>query len=119
MNRHRLPASAIQTTVFATRPAIARDLFAKMFAGAVQSDGKIVFGQTQFNRDLANSLSIEVNALEQFPILLWHAGQQSLEALTKQPLVAGAGGGGQLRLKPFQRSLPCIVTAVEVNNGPA
>jgi hypothetical protein len=115
----QLSAGAIQASVFATRPAIARDLFTQIFAGAVQPDGEVVLVQTQFCRNRAHIISIEVNTLQQVAILLGHVGQQTLEALTKQPFLASAWRIGQFLLKPLQRSVARVVTAVEVNNRTA
>jgi len=78
MNRRRsLSARAVQASVFATSPAIARNLFAQIFASAVKPDGEIVFGQAKFSRDLGKIASIEINALKQLPVLLRHGGEQS------------------------------------------
>jgi hypothetical protein len=117
--RRRLSAGAVQASVFATSPAIARNLFAKMFASAVKPDGEIVFGQAKFRCDLGKFASIEINALKQVPVLRRHGGEQSLEALAKQPLLAGGRRVGQFLLKPRQRSLARVPAAVEVNDGTA
>ena len=120
MNRRRsLSAGAVQASVFATSPAIARNLFAKMFASAVKPDGEIVFGQAKFRCDLGKLASIEINALKQLPVLRRHGGEQSLEALAKQPLLTGGRRVGQFLLKPLQRSLARVPAAVEVNDGTA
>lgn len=117
--RRSLSAGAVQASVFATSPAIARNLFEKMFASAVKPDGEIVFGQAKFRCDLGKLASIEINALKQLPVLLRHGGEQSLEALAKQPLLAGGRRVGQFLLKPLQRSLARVSAAVEVNDGTA
>ena len=120
MNRRRsLSAGAVQAFVFATNSAIARNLFAKMFASAVKPDGEIVFGQAKFRCDLGKLPAIEINALKQLPVLHRHGGEQSLEALAKQPLLTGVRRVGQFLLKPLQRSLARVPAAVEVNDGTA
>ena len=119
MNRRWLSARTVQTPVFTACPAIGRDLFPQMFAGAVQPDAEVVLGQTQFRRNRAHIISLEVNALQQFAILLRHGGQETLEALTKQPFLASAGRIGQVLLKPLQGSVARVVTAVEVNDRAA
>lgn len=118
-DRSRLSARTVQTSVFTACPAIARDLFPQMFAGAVQPDGEVVPGQTQLRRNRAHVISIEVNALQQVAILLRHGGQQTLEALTKQPFLVSAWRIGQVLLKTLQRSVARVVTAVEVNDRAA
>ena len=120
MNRRRsFSAGTVQASVFATSPAIARNLFAKMFASAVKPDGEIVFGQAKFRCDLGKIASIEINALKQLPVLLRHGGEQSLEALAEHPLIAGGRRVGQFLLKTLQRSLARVPAAVEVNDGTA
>ena len=120
MNRRRsLSAGAVQASVFATNSAIARNLFAKMFASAVKPDGEIVFGQAKFRCDLGKPASIKVNSLKQLPVLLRHGGEQTLEALAKQPLFAAGRQVGQFLLKPLQCSLARVTAAVEVNDGTA
>ena len=119
MNRRRLSARTVQTSVFTACPAIAHDLFPQMFAGAMQPDGEVVLGQTQFRRNHAHIISIEVNALQEVAILLRHGVQETPEALTKQPFLASAWRIGQVLLKPLQRSVARIVTAVKVNNRTA
>ena len=82
--------------MLAAGPAVARECIAQVFPGTMQPDGEIVFAQTQFRRDFAGVRPVEVDALQQFPILLRHGGQEPLEALAKQLLFTGAGSIRQL-----------------------
>ncbi len=119
IHRPRRPAGAIQTSMFATCSAIARNHVAEKLASAVEPDGQIVFGQAEFRCDLGKPASIKVNSLKQLPVFLRHGGQQTLEALAKQPLFAAGRRVGQFLLKPFQCSLARVSAAVEVNDGTA
>ena len=74
MSRH-VAAGAIQTSVLAARAAVAGELFAKMFAGAMQADGEIVSGNAKFSRDRRDIFSVQVHALKQFAVLLRHGRQ--------------------------------------------
>jgi hypothetical protein len=115
----RLPAGAVQTPMLTAGPAVARDLFAEMFPGAMQPDGEIVFAQPEFRCDFAGVRPVQINALQQFPIWLRNGGQEPLEALAKQPFLARVWGIGQFLLKPLQCSPARIPAAVEVNDGTA
>jgi hypothetical protein len=112
-----LPAGAVETPVFGASPAVPQKFLAKMLSRTVQPDGEIVSCEAKIRSGLGGVLAIEINALEQFAILVRHGGQQALEALAERFFIVRIGRLGKLALELLQRVLSRCIAAVEIDDG--
>lgn len=103
--------------MFAARPAVARQLFAQMFARAVKPHSNIIFGQAKRSCDGGGIIAVQINTLEQITILLRHGGQQSFETLAEHTLIGSSWSRLKFTFQLFERSLACVIPAVKVNDG--
>lgn len=117
--RWAVAAGAVKAAVGAARAAVAAELLAKVFAGAVKPDGEIVFRQAKFSRNRSDIVSVEINTLKQFAILFRHGGQQSFEALTQQSFLARSGFVRQFLFKPLKGAGAGVIAPVKVNDAAA
>lgn len=105
--------------MFAAGSTVPGNQIAQVFAGAVESHGKVVPGQTQLGCNLGWLFAIQINLLEQFPVLLGHRRQKASETLAEQTFVADSGCFSQLGLESGHRPPPGIVASIKVDDRAA
>lgn len=112
-------ARAVQASVFAAGPAVLGKGIAQMAARAVQADGEIVPGESQFARHHRGFLGLEVDLLEHLTILRREGGQEPPEASAQIPDLSRARFFGQFSFEQFQGPGTCVASTIEIDDRPA
>ena len=114
-----LIASAVETSVSATRLAVLRKSFAKVFASAMQPYGQIVPCNAKRRGDFIGLLAFEIDLLEEIAVLLGDQRHEAFEALAENALILKVRRFRQFLLEAFEGASPRILASINVNNGPA
>lgn len=114
-----LAAGTVQTPVLAAGPAVPGKHFPQMTSRAVQTDGEVVPGESQFARHQRGFLGLEVDLLEDLTISRREGGQEPPEASAQIPDLSRFWQVGQGPFELFQGPGTCVTSTIEIDDGPS